>query len=47
VKRVNISLKQSQLNEITRLAKLAGLSRSAYLVQCALRRKEAKRGPKR
>jgi len=35
--RVNITARESQLEQIDRLAKKAGLSRSAYIVQAAIR----------
>jgi uncharacterized protein (DUF1778 family) len=35
--RVNITARQSQLEQIDRLAKEAGLTRSAYIVQSATR----------
>jgi predicted RNase H-like HicB family nuclease len=49
--RVNITARQSQLEQIDRLAKAAGLTRSAYMVQSAVRglgtcRKPARRGRK-
>ena len=35
--RVNITVRESQLEQIDRLARKAGLSRSAYIVQAAIR----------
>jgi predicted RNase H-like HicB family nuclease len=39
VERFNITARKSQMEEIDRLAKLQGMTRSAYIVASALRRK--------
>jgi predicted RNase H-like HicB family nuclease len=45
--RFNITARESEVEEINRLAKRAGLSRSAYIVQCATRRLGTPRKPAR
>jgi predicted RNase H-like HicB family nuclease len=41
--RINITARQSQIFEIDRRARAQGLTRSSYIVQCALKQKSATR----